>query len=190
VHPTIEIEVWKPVVIDGVRYPDYQVSSEGRIKNIVTGRILRPQFITSKFSSKRYYHVGLRRPGNERGPDGKFRRHSISVHRVVQEAFLGPCPEGLETEHLDGNKANNAFSNLLRMDHSENVKRAYDSGLIKQAGSNRRYTDQQIAEMHRMKRDGYTNYEIRDHFGCHESYVGIPAKPNAHSGRNPNGIPE
>ncbi len=38
--------------------------------------------------------------------------HYRKVHRLVLEAFVGPCPDGLETRHLDGRKSNNALSNL------------------------------------------------------------------------------
>jgi hypothetical protein len=43
------------------------------------------------------------------------------VHHLVLEAFVGPCPPGQETRHLDGNKENNALSNLVWGTHSENV---------------------------------------------------------------------
>lgn len=34
------------------------------------------------------------------------------VHRLVLEAFVGPCPERMECRHLDGNPKNNLLSNL------------------------------------------------------------------------------
>jgi hypothetical protein len=34
------------------------------------------------------------------------------VHRLVLEAFVGPCPPGMEGCHNDGNPANNCLSNL------------------------------------------------------------------------------
>lgn len=34
------------------------------------------------------------------------------VHRILLEAFVGPCPKGMESCHGDGNRANNALSNL------------------------------------------------------------------------------
>lgn len=43
----------------------------------------------------------------------------MSVHRLVLEAFIGPCPPGMEACHNDGNPRNNALSNL-RWDTSEN----------------------------------------------------------------------
>lgn len=36
----------------------------------------------------------------------------VRVHRLVLEAFAGPCPDGLEGCHNDGNPANNALPNL------------------------------------------------------------------------------
>lgn len=43
--------------------------------------------------------------------DGE-RRSLVSVHRLVLKLFVGPCPDGMEACHWDGNTANNAVSNL------------------------------------------------------------------------------
>lgn len=37
---------------------------------------------------------------------------TFGVHRLVLLAFVGPCPEGMEGCHNDGNPHNNALSNL------------------------------------------------------------------------------
>lgn len=42
---------------------------------------------------------------------GQELRHA-SVHPLVLEAFVGPRPPGMEACHADGNKTNNALSNL------------------------------------------------------------------------------
>lgn len=41
---------------------------------------------------------------------GKPRK--VYRHRLVAEAYHGPCPDGMECRHLDGNKANAAFDNV------------------------------------------------------------------------------
>lgn len=39
-------------------------------------------------------------------------RRKKYAHRLVLEAFVGPCPPGMEACHKDGNPKNNALSNL------------------------------------------------------------------------------
>lgn len=43
---------------------------------------------------------------------GRGNANARYVHRLVLEAFVGPCPEGMECRHLDGNPANNRPGNL------------------------------------------------------------------------------
>ncbi len=43
------------------------------------------------------------------------------LHVAVLEAFVGPCPEGHEAAHGDGNKHNNALNNLRWATHAENI---------------------------------------------------------------------
>ena len=40
------------------------------------------------------------------------RVRDFRVHRLVLEAYVGPCPKGLEGCHFDDNKTNNHLSNL------------------------------------------------------------------------------
>ena len=35
-------EQWKQIIIDGINYENYKVSTYGRVKNIKTGTILKP----------------------------------------------------------------------------------------------------------------------------------------------------
>lgn len=46
---------------------------------------------------------------------------NLKVHRLVCEAFHGPCPTGLETLHLDENGLNNRPENLRWGTHKENL---------------------------------------------------------------------
>lgn len=41
-----------------------------------------------------------------------YKRKPMFVHRLVLEAFVGPCPEGMEACHNDGDCTNNRLENL------------------------------------------------------------------------------
>lgn len=44
------------------------------------------------------------------------------VHRLVLESFIGPCPEGMETRHLNGKHDDNRLSNLCWGTQKDNYK--------------------------------------------------------------------
>lgn len=105
------MEIWKTIA----RYPKYEVSTEGRVKNTCTGTVL-----VASNDSRGYPSVTIR------ASDGQ---HTKNVHRLVAETFL-PNPENKRTvNHIDGNKRNNRISNLEWNTVSENVAHAYRTGL-------------------------------------------------------------
>ena len=90
-------EEWRPIPGWEGRY---SVSSLGRVRNVRTGNLLKPQLRNRKSG-----HMGnvLRRDGEQR---------NIWVHRTVLEAFVGPAPAGMLCRHLDGDPSNNRLGNL------------------------------------------------------------------------------
>jgi hypothetical protein len=102
---------WRPVVgWEGL----YEVSDGGEARSLprviirsdgrrqpLRGRVLKPAVDRDGYQR---VHIGVKR----------------GVHQLVVEAFIGPCPPGLEIRHLDGNPANNALSNLRYGTRSEN----------------------------------------------------------------------
>lgn len=52
------------------------------------------------------------------------------VHRLVLEAFVGPCPTGMECCHNDGNPANNNLTNLRWDTKQSNIADAVKHGVI------------------------------------------------------------
>lgn len=98
-----EITRWLPTV----GFAGYEVSDRGEVRSM-------------KRTAARYLNGGLTHGYRT----VKLRRDGIYVnmpiHRLVTAAFLGPCPEGLEVRHLDGNALNNDLSNLAYGTSSEN----------------------------------------------------------------------
>lgn len=95
------MEIWKN--ISG--YPPYAVSDKGKVRNNNTRQILYTS--VNKYG---YVKVSLSRNGRE---------ITRLVHLLVAEAF-GIRQEGLEIDHIDGNKLNNALSNLRAVTRREN----------------------------------------------------------------------
>ena len=62
---------------------------------------------------------------------GWTKNGQIRVHRLVAHCWIGPCPKGMEVNHIDGNKANNHADNLEYVTSSENKKHAVEIGLVK-----------------------------------------------------------
>ena len=44
------------------------------------------------------------------------------AHRILYEMANGPIPEGLQIDHMDQNKGNNALSNLRLATNTENMR--------------------------------------------------------------------
>jgi hypothetical protein len=105
----MDMENWKDLPgYEGI----YQVSDLGRVRRIrldgVANEPLRPGAVHGGWR-----HVTLCR-------DGNHRCHQVS--RLVLEAFIGPCPDGMEACHYpDSNPANNRLSNLRWDTHVANL---------------------------------------------------------------------
>lgn len=113
----MDAEVWRDIPgYEGA----YQVSSLGRVRSLdriveskskngksytrfSAGRLISPSKV------KEYARVNLY-PGDV----------CFLVHRLVASAFLGPCPEGQEVRHLNGDATDNSAANLAYGSHVEN----------------------------------------------------------------------
>lgn len=101
---------WRPIVDPNL----YLVSRDGQIWSRAAGR-----------PKAQYPRAG----GHMRASlsvNGKSR--ALYVHRLVLEAFVGPCPEGMEGCHNNGNPADNRLENLRWDTRSENVYDAVRHG--------------------------------------------------------------
>jgi hypothetical protein len=113
-------------------YPEYQASTEGRIRRIVPpkdGRPLKP-WLKHCIGSSGYSQVNLF--SSERG------KRSKDVHRLVALTFLGPCPDGMEVGHRDNNRQNCAVSNLIYCTPKQNHEHRMACGKAMRGSENRR----------------------------------------------------
>ena len=62
--------------------------------------------------------------------DGKGKVATRYVHRLVLEAFVGPCPPNCQALHVDGNVANNWLHNLRWGTPKENTADKYRHGTV------------------------------------------------------------
>lgn len=99
-------EIWLAVYGTGGRY---QVSDLGNVRSFCEDGTFRS--VPARLCSQGYFRCSI-------SIHGKSERRFL--HRLVAEAFIGALPEGMETRHLDGNRENNAASNLRYGTHKEN----------------------------------------------------------------------
>lgn len=119
------MEIWKDVP----NHSNYEVSNEGRVRNKATGKALSS---SGSIKGEGYAGVTLGTgvgTGNGRKSNG-LKMKSYKVHRLVMLAFVGPCPEGCNVNHKDGDKRNNSLSNLEYVSYSENTRHAISKGLF------------------------------------------------------------
>jgi HNH endonuclease/NUMOD4 motif len=146
----------------------YDVSDWGRIRSLPrppghlgpkTVRILKGQALKAG-----YRQVHLCRDGSTA---------MLYVHRLVMAAFAGPCPEGQEVRHLDGNPGNNRLSNLTYGTHTENAQDMVRHGHT-QAGT-RHYrstlTDQDVAAIRVAWREGDRGAVLAARYGISRAAI-------------------
>lgn len=115
----LEGEIWKD--IDGY-FDVYQVSNFGRVKKIgrcdskIETRFKSPLIMSSCFVTDGYLAVGLR----------KFnKKKTITVHKLVANAFIKKENINHVVNHKDGIKTNNHVDNLEWVTVAENNLHAY-----------------------------------------------------------------
>lgn len=91
----------------------YEVSNYGRVRNVATGVVKRPVGVNG-YAATQLWRNGI------------GRQHY--VHRLVLEAFVGECPDGLECCHGNGDKRDNRLGNLRWDTRKSNCKDKWTHG--------------------------------------------------------------
>lgn len=140
-------------------YPAYLISDKGEVKRTRSaqgaspGRIQKGTLMNSGYISVSLSHKG--------------KSKTFLLHRLVASHFVDGFTEGLECDHIDGNKLNNSADNLRWITPQQNTARA-----IKGKPSHRRHWCwDYIPLIKRLKNDGLTFVEIGELFGCSKNAV-------------------
>jgi hypothetical protein len=132
------------------RLPDYRFTEDGRVITLV-GK--HPRFM-KPIQMGAYVGLQLRTAdgGRERG----------YLHRLICEAFHGPCPDGYECRHLDGDKRNNSAANLAWGTPSENNrdKEAHGTAPIGEKNPMARLTPEIVYMMRKMRAEEEAAYSV------------------------------
>jgi hypothetical protein len=174
----------KEVVLGGVRlrpvvgFPGYLVGEDGRVFSRMvrgpkrSGSEIGTGPLTERAPYRRptgpgYLMVSLY-PGGSQRPQGKY------VHRIVLEAFVGPCPAGMEGCHNDCDPANNRLCNLRWDTRSNNIKDSWRNGrraTQRKHNGSRVLSAEQVREVRRLLAEGFSYREVTASTGLTHSLI-------------------
>ena len=150
-------------------FPDYAVTDGGAI-----------------WSKPRVDTIGRRQRGTWLKPyirkDGhasvnlfsKYGQKAYRVHRLVLEAFVGPCPEGMEACHNNGDPADNRLENLRWDTRQENQKDAVkhgSAGGFKNRGRGSKLTAANVLRIADLRQAGFSLRYIAGVYGVSQPHI-------------------
>lgn len=161
--------------VPGVRFklvagfPDYCVGDDGSIWSRHATKVPRHGIRNN----------GWRQMRVRKGPrclkcllHGQTHRQTY-VHRLVLEAFVGPCPPGMECCHNDGDPSNNALANLRwdtsASNNADKIRHGtWPSGI---RNGHSKLQEDDIRAVRSLSRGGMTNKEIAERFGVTQTMI-------------------
>jgi len=151
-------------------YPRYAINEHGVILSICRDaggadrewRDARPLCPTSDRHG--YQRVALCRDS---------RRHPFQVHTLVLMTFVGPCPDGMQCRHLDGNPANNHVLNLAWGTSLENQHDKILHGTVNHGENNghAKLTKDDVKNIRLRLTNGEQHQSIASDFNVHAGTV-------------------
>jgi hypothetical protein len=152
-------EIWRPII----GYENhYEVSNLGNIRRLGTNKNLK-----GSLSNKGYKCIKLSKFGVTK---------THTVHKLITETFLGPCPEGHEVNHKDLIKINNDLNNLEYITPSENQKHSIAHGRKIAYGKDNghglaKLTEEQVRHIRKLSKEGVKSTIIAKNYNM--TYVSI-----------------
>lgn len=167
-------EVWK--AIDWA--PNYEVSDQGSVRSLDRLVSVCPNTGNKKRSAHNKLRKGkVLKPSAIRYARVVICGKNCSVHRLVAEAFLGPCPEGHIVCHGNGGPFDNTLGNLSygtpAKNNGEDRRRDGTLPLGSKCKASK-LTESQVIEIKQRSRQGQSRASIaRDFFVTPEAISAI-----------------
>lgn len=156
-------ERWRPVSgYEGF----YEVSDRGRVRSMsrtvrggpswsrsATGIVLR-----ARVDATGRCYVSLWKENRE---------WKAKVHRLTLDAFVGPCPPGMEGCHNDGNPMNNGIENLRWDTHISNIadRASHGTENIGSRNGQAKLDESAVCRLKRRLLDGAKQKDVAEEFG-------------------------
>ena len=139
-------------------FETYLVNPYGVVWSRRAGKPLKPHM------SGAYHRVLLQEKGKKWRP---------SIHRLVALSYLSNPHNKENVNHIDGNKLNNKVTNLEWVTRKENVRHAWDTGLVntKGEGNGRSKLKSRHVEAIRLIKDILPASEIAELFGVGKTAI-------------------
>ena len=158
-------EIWRDIP----NFPHYQVSNLGRIRSfLVRGQRQKPcstpRILIPIHRGKGYYAVNL-----HRGDDMVM----VNIHQAVLNAFIGPCPDGLEACHNNSIRNDNRLENLRWDTRSSNFldKRKNGTSRCGEENNKAKLNTAQVLEMRERAFHGESFGVLAEDYGISDTHV-------------------
>lgn len=115
---------------------------------------------------RRYPGVSLYRAGSP--------LKTPTIHTLVMTAFVGPCPEGMQVAHNNGDRTDNRLENLRYATPLENSGDKFEHGTVLRGEqfSFAKMTEQTVLEIRRLYETGeFSQQSLADKFGINQTNV-------------------
>lgn len=130
-------------------FNDYSINEKGQIWSSKFGRIMKPH----KHKKHKYLQI-------------KIKGRCKKIHQLLLEVFVGPCPEGMQCRHLDGNPENNELKNLKWGTAKENAQDRVNHGKAA-----KKLTYLEVKEIKFLLKQGIKQKDISKQFNVDPSLI-------------------
>jgi hypothetical protein len=157
------------------RFPGYRFGSDGSIWSAWHRGPQRKMYIGEKWKRLRlgknrgYCVLSLRARDNST-------HRNVLAHRLILEAFAGPCPANCEARHFpDATRSNNAISNLIWGTRHENHQDKWPQGSMPhgEGHQNAILTVECVKEIRRLYSQGVTQTALGKKFRTQQTNISM-----------------